>query len=307
MTKKSPVNNATAAEVLRHHFGKEPARVRRLHGGLANHVFEATVARERVIVRISDDPAKLQTFQKEQWAVRKARKAGVPAPEILEVSNHAGPFPYMIAMKVHGTVASVVPRSAEVARQLGRFAAVINSIPTHGFGSVFDWSRNELSRKRTWRDFLDGEMNVRARIELLDREGMLRPESLRRLRKCVAKLRTWSGRPALTHGDLRAKNVLLDDKQKIIAIIDWEDCTSNIAPEWELSIALHDMWIDEKEAFLEGYGLAPKAYTSIAGAVKTLNILNYTPAIEDALQRKDKKYLDALRARLHSAHCLYSL
>lgn len=307
MTKKPAVHHTTAAEILRHHFGKEPLSVKRLHGGVANHVFEARVGRDRIVVRISDGAAKLQTFQKEQWAVRKARKAGVPAPEILEVSNHAGPFPYMIAVRVEGIAASDAPRNLDLARQLGEYAAKINSIPTHGFGSVFDWSRNQLSRNQTWRHFLDDELKVRQRIELFERERMLRPESLRRLRKSVAKLRAWSGRPALTHGDLRWKNVLLNKEQKIAAIIDWEDCTANIAPQWEFSIAFHDMWIDEKEAFLAGYGLSPKAFRSMAGAVKTLNILNYAPALEEALRAKNKQTIETIRSRLLGAHCLYSL
>ena len=50
--------------------------------------------------------------------------------------------------------------------------------------------------------------------------------------------------------------MLLDEKGRSCTILDWENCTSNLAPYWELSIALHDLCIDEKEQFLEGYGLS---------------------------------------------------
>jgi hypothetical protein len=84
----------------------------------------------------------------------------------------------------------------------------------------------------------------------------------------------------VNHGDLRLKNVLVNEKRLITAIPDWVTCTSNLAPEWELSAALHDLPIDEKEAFLEGYGLSGKEVSAAAPAVKASNIKNYL-AIEE--------------------------
>lgn len=60
------------------------------------------------------------------------------------------------------------------------------------------------------------------------------------------------------HGDLRMKNVLVDQDGGICAILDWEKCMSIVAPHWELALALHDLSIDEKQAFLAGYGLSPE-------------------------------------------------
>jgi hygromycin-B 4-O-kinase len=48
--------------------------------------------------------------------------------------------------------------------------------------------------------------------------------------------------------------VLVDDKAKIVCILDWEHCTSNLAPEWEMSLTLHDLTMDEKQEFVAGYG-----------------------------------------------------
>ena len=39
---------------------------------------------------------------------------------------------------------------------------------------------------------------------------------------------------------------MVDDDGEIAAIIDWEECLSTIAPQFELSISLHDLSIDEK-------------------------------------------------------------
>jgi hygromycin-B 4-O-kinase len=307
MSRKAKVGNQTAAAVLEHHFGKRPDRVKQLSGGLTNYVFEARVGREHVIVRISGDPAKMQAFQKEQWAVRQARREKIPAPEILEVGNAAIEFPYMISMRARGEDAATCTNRAEVIREMGRYAARINAIKTSGFGSVFDWSRNQLSRNKTWKSFLDDELKIDERVELLASQKMLPSDALKSLRAEIRAMRGWRGRPSLTHGDLRLKNMLLDEKGKICTILDWENCTSNLAPYWELSIALHDLCIDEKEQFLEGYGLSPRKYCDISRGIKALNILNYTPTIDDAARAKDRKKLDSLRVRLHGAFDLHSV
>ena len=49
------------------------------------------------------------------------------------------------------------------------------------------------------------------------------------------------------------KNVIVNEAGEIKAILDWEDCSSNCAPYWDFSIALHDLSIDGKQKFLEGY------------------------------------------------------
>ena len=307
MINKRSTPNSAAADVLEHHFGKRPARVRRLSGGLNNHVFEAQLGRDELVVRISDDPAKLQTFIKEQWAVRQARRERVPTPEILEVGNTVIAKPYMISTKVLGIDATCWPHRLETAREMGHYAAKINSISTKGYGMVFDWSRNTLSKNKSWRQFLEDELKIDERVEILARRRLMRDRDLKSLRQKINDLKSWHGQPALTHGDIRFKNVMLDEAGKIRAILDWENCSSNLAPHWELSIALHDLCIDEKEAFLEGYGMSPRQYARIAPQVKTLNILNYSGAIEEAIASKDVCRLEALKARLHGALDLHSL
>ncbi len=41
----------------------------------------------------------------------------------------------------------------------------------------------------------------------------------------------------------------------IVAIIECENCVSSITRYWDLSITLHDLSIDAKQKFPEGYGL----------------------------------------------------
>jgi hygromycin-B 4-O-kinase len=308
MKKPTTVTQATAAEVFQHHFGSKPRRIQNIHGGLNNFVFEARMGSDELILRISCQPDHLQKFMKEQWAVNAARKKQVPTPEILEVCNDVIELPYMISRKVTGTPAHELEgdRNA-VVEQLGHYAAVINNIKTHDFGHIFDWSPNKLSRNRSWNEYLDNELAVDERVEALRTSRVVESSVLHKIQREIQAMRKWRVSPTLSHGDIRLKNVVLDKRQKIVAILDWENCTSNVSPQWELSIALHDLNIDEKEVFLRGYGIELKEYMRIASGVKILNILNYARSVRHAIDRKNTARLMTLRSRLLGAFDLYTL
>ena len=144
------------------------------------------------------------------------------------------------------------PKALDIVRQMGEYAAIIHSVPTHGFGKVFDWSDNKLSKNGTWRDYLDGEFKAGLKLEILDRNAMLSPVNLKKLKANLKKIKNWERAPMFNHGDLRLKNVIVGGDCKIAAIIDWEDCCSNIAPEWDLSIAMHDLDVGPETAILTG-------------------------------------------------------
>ncbi|MGH9944866.1 MAG: phosphotransferase family protein, partial [Pyrinomonadaceae bacterium] len=296
-----------ARRVIEHHFGTKPKRIVHQASGLSNFVFLVHHAEGEFIVRISPEPAKLNAFIKEQWAVAQARAAGVPTSEILEVGNEVIPYPFMVSQRVRGHEATRHPERLSILREMGRYAALINSIPTAGFGSVFDWSNNQLSRNETWDDFLHKELRLEARLELLRRHRMLSPQKLKELSSSLEGAAGRKLKPALNHGDLRLKNVMVDERGAITAIIDWEDCVSSIAPQWELSVALHDLSIDEKQEFLQGYGLPDKKATEIAPVVKALNLINYAPYVEQLAEAGNAAQIERYRTRLSGALDLYSL
>jgi hygromycin-B 4-O-kinase len=307
MKKLEKVTPETARAVFVHHFGKEPKKLQQLHGGVTNFVFEASIGNEDLILRISNRPTKLQFFMKEQWAVRAAHTKNVPTPEILEVGNDVIGMPYMVMRRVEGEPATARPLDLDIYRQMGAHAAAINSIATSDFGHIFDWSRNRLSRSHSWKDYLADNFKAAERVEALARHKILRPANLKKLRAAVRKLPGLKAQPTLNHGDLRLKNVMLNDKGKISAIIDWEHATSNWAPCWELAISLHDLGIDEKEAFLDGYGIAPKEFEKISGTIKVLNVLHYGPIVEGAAKAKDRLALARFERRLNGALDLFSV
>ena len=101
--------------------------------------------------------------------------------------------------------------------------------------------------------------------------------------------------------------MIVDEGGDIAAIVDWEDCLSTVAPEWEVSIALHDLTIDEKHAFIDGYGLTVRQIEGMAPLIKAFNILNYSPAVERAVAAGDHKTLSEIKLRLTGCLDLYSL
>lgn len=294
-------------EVIKHHFGTTAKRIEHKSAGLTNFVFAFTYGGEDFIIRISPDPSRINLFIKEQWAEAAARKAGVPAPEILEVGSEIIPFPYMVSRTVSGSDAIHHPKQADILREMGRIAALINTIPTSGFGQTFDWSSNQLSLNKTYKDYLDKEYCFDSKLDILEKHRAISSEQRKRLEKLfgeAAKIRT---KPVLNHGDIRLKNVIADKDGKINAIIDWEGCTSNIAPQWELSIALHDLGIDGMQHFLAGYGIKDAKLKEMMPLIKAFNVTNYAAAIEEIVKSKDKAMLEQYRTRLSGALDLYSL
>jgi aminoglycoside phosphotransferase (APT) family kinase protein len=293
--------------VIQHHFGSKPAKIKYRAAGLSNFVFEANHAEGNFIVRISPDNARLNAFVKEQWCEATARREGIPTAEILETGSTIIPFPYVIARSVEGSEASGHPERKKIIRQLGGLAARINSIGTRGFGETFDWSNNELSRNATLKDYLERELRYESRIQTLEKNRMCDASTIKSLKRICREMTKLKIRPSLNHGDLRLKNVIADEAGEIKAIIDWEKATSNVAPHWELSVALHDLDIDGKQDLIEGYGVSNKRLIEIAPFIKAFNLLNYTDSINAAAAAKDKLALERIRLRFSSAFDLYSL
>ena len=296
-----------ARQVIEHHFKAKPKRVTYQAEGLSNFVFWVQHDEGEFIVRIGQSPGKINAYIKEQWAVAKAREVGVPAPEILEVGNEVIPAPFMIARLMRGEVATQHPEKMAILHEMGRYAALINTIVTEGYGSIFDWSNNQLSRNASWRDFLFQELKLEARLGILKKYKMLTPKKLRLLAQLLEKGAGRNHKPRLNHGDVRLKNVLVNKQGKITAILDWEHCMSNVAPYWDLSLALHDLSIDEKQELLAGYGITEESFTEIAPLIKALNIINYAPHIEQFGEVQNTAQLDKYRLRLSGTLDLYSL
>jgi len=297
--------DAIVRRIVEERLRTPPLRVARQGGGRTNHVFAVDHRKGSLIVRLHPHPSKIGTFLKEQWAVARARRAGLPVPHILAVGDR--PVPYVILRKTLGEPAERRPDRLPILRDLGRCAAKIHAIGTRGFGGTFDPARRRLAVHTRWDEFLRTEFDLDRRLRILANHAMLPTERLQRIREILEAACARRRRPALNHGDLRLKNVLVDGRGRITAILDWENCTSNLAPEWDLALALHDLTIDEKEAFISGYGISPRALEAMAATVKAFNLVHYSAELERFARQGKKRELELYRVRLHGLLDLYSL
>jgi aminoglycoside phosphotransferase (APT) family kinase protein len=295
-----------ARKIVRKHFGTDASRIVYRSSGRTNYVFAINHVEGQFIVRISPAPERIEVFLKERWATEKVRQAGVPSPEVLAVGNDVSDEPYMITRRATGMEASYHPRRNRIIREMGRFAALINSIQTTTFGANFDWSSDGV-KHQTWDAYLKEEFRIDERFEFFEKQQILPPATLNHLVGTIEASRKEPIKPALNHGDLRLKNVIVDENGEIATIVDWEECISTIAPQWELSIALHDLSIDEKQLFLEGYGLDGRKIEEMAPLIKAFNIVNYYAIAEQALKDNDHEKLSEIKLRLVGALDLYSI
>ncbi len=296
-----------AQEAIRKLLGGRGARLTRQNAGQTNLVYHARHSRGEFVVRLAQAPERINAFIKEQWCVERARRAGVPTAEILEVGTLPNGTPFMIAQCIDGDVGASRADDLPITEQMGRLLARIHSIRTRGFGETFDWSRNRLSRARTWKEYVESELKANERVETLSKHRMLDRKQLSRLRQGVETIACWHGRAVLNHGDMRRKNVIVDERGTIKAVLDWERCLSSAGPAWDLSIALHDLTIDAKEAMLRGYGASDSAIRTLVPALRVFNCLNYAPEIREAAARRDARRLKALRLRLAGTYDLFGV
>ena len=296
-----------AKKIYKHHFGKRPRSIEYKPAGLTNFVFEVKDSAGNFIIRVSDSESKINQYLKEQWVVAKVRKIGVPVAKILEVGNQVVAKPYMLQEKVNGHEATNHPERLKIVHELGKYSKIIHSIKTSNFGDVFDWSENKMSKNASWKDYLNKELDMAGRLAIFEKHSIFRKINYIKLTKLLKRIEKWKIRPSLNHGDIRLKNVITTDAGKIIAIIDWDNCSSNIAPFWDFSIALHDLSIDAKQQFLLGYGITTNEFSKMAYAIKALNLINYAPKITRLIERKEKNLLEFYRGRLNGYLDLYSL
>lgn len=292
--------------IVERHFGKPASRIVYKSSGRTNFVFAVNHVEGQFVVRISPNEDNIEMFHKERWVSQKAREAGVPSPEVLAVGQDGTSEPYTITRRVTGTEATHHPERRRIIHEMGRYAATINSISTTGFGGNFDWT-DDGPKHSTWNSYVKEEFEIDKRLELFAQQEILPEAELREISRIVENAKPRDGQASLNHSDLRLKNVIVDEGGDIAAIIDWDDCLSTIAPQWELSIALHDLSIDEKHAFIEGYGLSSRQVKEMAPLIKAFNILNYSHAIQQALADENDKNLAEIRLRLLGSLDLYSL
>lgn len=301
--------------VVERHTGETPDRVSPQGGGLSSHAFDVGTPNARLVVRIGQDEGKLAGFERERRCAERARSVGVPTQDVVGLGLE-GPWAYTISHHLNGEPATDHPRRMEVIEGLGRLAALVHTIPTVGYGRHFTWvddAHPAVAGTATsarlpasgWAGFLYEELDADARLSLLLERGLLLDRHAVVLRTTLEDVSCWDAAPVLNHGDLRLKNVVVNEAGEILGLIDWEVAVSSIGSAWDISLALHDLGIDAKQAFLAGYGLSEAEVRHAVPAWRLFNTLNYAPQLEALERAGDAAAVDRLRTRLTGALDLY--
>lgn len=295
---------AAARAALSRQFGCAPDTLEPASGGLSNHVFEAASGDAQVVIRLGPAENKAEGFARERRIIERVRRAGVPAPEILSVGEEGG-FAFMVARRAPGKIATDAPSRLRTLKDLGALVAQgVHTIRTSGLGGDFGFG-DEAGSTAGWRDWLLAGRQAHARLGLLRDHAVISERHHATLRDTLEAVAAWTDEPVLNHGDLRLKNVVVDDEGVILALIDWEASISAPGPHWDLSVALHDLWVDQMEAFLDGYGLSDAQVRAAAPAWRLFNALNYAPKVQRALAADDRETLEHIRTRFSGALDLF--
>lgn len=299
---------SVARHILGSQFGASGAELLPKEDARTNYVVEAVTGHGPVVLRMGPAAEAKARFERERCVTARVRDEGIPAPEVMCSGESAG-WAYMILRRMPGRPATNHPRRLEILNEAARAAATqIHRIRTIGFG--FDFSLDGMpcgKGESTWAGWLIGVLGADRRLEFLRLHGIISDRQFGRLLETLQAVEEWSYPPVLNHGDLRLKNLLVDETGKILGMVDWERCVSAIGPHWDLGIALHDLGVDEKEAFLDGYGLSPDEVLRLVPVWRLFNALNYFPAVRRRVGSGSAEALARIRNRFRGALDLYAV
>jgi Ser/Thr protein kinase RdoA (MazF antagonist) len=295
---------AAARSIFEGSVGSPARRMRAEAGGQTNRVFMLENADGAFVLRMDQQADKVHQYRKERWAIDHARRMDIPVPTVIEVgTTDDGGFAFMLSRREPGRPATEVADTKPVLKQLGQYARKLHQDSLDRYGGQHD---GMTARWETWLDFLDHEFELDRRVRDL-RSLHLIDDTVARRTVDVVRALGESRTPRLNHGDLRLKNVLIDHESgRISAIIDWEDAIAAPAPEWDLALALHDLTVDEKDAFLDGYAFGDGDLRAAPAVLAALNMLHYAPFAVAAERAGDEDRMRHYRRRFAGLYDLYS-
>ena len=206
-------------------MGTQVTRLERVTQGYANEVYVADLASsERVIVRIRRRGA--TSFASEGCALKAARSAGVPVPEVyaLETFGAEEPLEVMLLSLVPGRpLGEMWSELNEGERRLAteRVGRVLQRLhlETGGWGRRSDDGGWEFA---TWRERAEAEVQGReADVPTLREAGLSEGETDGLMAAVRAMLSVSRPTPVLCHGDLGMDHLFVDASLNVTGIIDF--------------------------------------------------------------------------------------
>lgn len=208
----------------------------RIIAGEANEVYDIELwDHEHVILRISR--SETNPFEKENWAIKSCRIAGVPAPYVLltkQVELKDETIYICIQQKLPGEPLErgnidfstfSTGQKQRIISQAGEILSIIHSIGTDGFGDLDADGKGEFdSYSSLLREHVDHSQQF---MEMAEKIGFENNSMGKALSILDAFSRTSPNIPAvLNHNDFGPKHILLDGGE-ITGIIDFGEVCGN--------------------------------------------------------------------------------
>ena len=157
-------------DIVKEGAGKNFVSKKKIVAGEVNEVYDITLNdKSHVILRIS--PNGSPDFQQEQWAIKEAKKVGVPVPEIYLIKyimTNGKEYGFCLMEKLEGDTLErgnidlnkiTLEERRNYINEAGRILAKIHSIPTTGWG----WIVKEKGQYETSDELFRQWLNKRKR------------------------------------------------------------------------------------------------------------------------------------------------
>ncbi|MCU1447695.1 aminoglycoside phosphotransferase family protein [Cryobacterium sp.] len=283
---------AFAARIVRGR-GRDPVAVTPL-GGVVNEVFRVRGAGFDWVVRFPADPERRNEFPVEEWAMRAARQAGIPVPDVVG-SGRLDDRPYLVLQYCEPAVDGL----ADPWTWLGRYARSVGRLPLAGAPEAV-FSRFGRDLPAAWQAHVAYNLDSLGADDPLRRDGAYAVEHRPALRALLAELQAEPFDFGLAHGDLAPRNLIAPARPAAPVLLDWGAAGTGPAPWTDLQrvyqSAVHDRTITP--AALADFAAA--AGTPMTEATErvllALTVLRFLDLARWARERRPELYSDYLVA-----------
>ena len=278
-----------AQRIASQFFGCTPQTLRPIVGkGSVNHIFVAGLDEAEIVIRLSaigDKDRAMKFYQKEQWCIEQATELGIPGPTVLALDVLDG-RPYMLQTCVAGVNGEDSALGDEaICFALGQYARRIHSIALNGFGEeLADFHRGDGMTR--WQGWVVYNLDSLTPDDALRTLGVYEREQAEAIRYRFELLKNMPVTLALTHGDLSARNTIVDDIGRI-ALLDWGCAEAHLAPHYDLLCLTQQAHFREAHlhSFAAGYGLSADAFARVSAELTSLKLLKAFDLVRWAIDR----------------------
>lgn len=222
----------------------------------SNSVYLASRGGRKIIIRLGS-AGSYYHFRQAAAAMKAAGRKGVPVPDVLLTGRELVPCSYQITEYMEGTPGDTYKGDVlGIWRQIGSAAAHINQVRTTGLEYDLFTKLHSVS----WEAFITQKIGELEKFwptfrhwKSQRREPFFSGDELAAIFRAMEPLKTYrASRRSLIHIDLAPRNVLVDDKGRVAAVLDW-DSAKSFPPEHQVGATTFWLTPDEEKAFLKGY------------------------------------------------------